>query len=275
MPSNTNINMSERFDRQYKLGEAAVLRDLERAACGCDYGGTSWTTQAEADELSRLLKLAPDVNHLEIGAGSGWPSLYQAKESGCNATLTDVSSEGLRVAENRAGEEGISDRSRFAVAPCFDLPFDNASFDAIGHSDVLCCVEEKRETLKECRRLIRTSGRMAFSVIYLADGVTRTDIDRAAASGPSLIDAPVSYPEMLQQAGWQIEFQRGVTREFAEAIARHAKEYEARADDLAAIMGKGDYAEALAKLRSKQQYIKDGIVKRCVYCVTPTAKAVN
>jgi len=269
MSSNTNIDMSEKFDRQYKLGEAAALRELERAACGCDFGGTSWTTKAEADELSRLLKLAPGVVHLEIGAGSGWPSLYQAKETGCNATLTDVSSEGLRVAEKRAGEEGLSDQCRFALAPCFDLPFDDASFDAIGHSDVLCCVEEKLETLTECRRLIRATGRMAFSVIYLTDGASRDDINRAAAAGPVLIEAPAPYPAMLNETGWQIELQRGVTREFAEAIARHAQEYEARADDLAAIMGKEDYAEGLAKLRGKQQCIKDGIVKRCVYCVTP------
>lgn len=269
MSSTTNIEMQERFDRQYKLGEATAMRELERVACGCDFGGTSWTTKAEADELSRLLKLAPDINHLEIGAGSGWPSLYQAKETGCNAMLTDVSSEGLRIAENRAGEEGISDQCRFSLAPCFELPFDDASFDAIGHSDVLCCVEEKLETLKESRRLIRKDGRMAFSVIYLADGASRADIDRAAAAGPSLIEATAPYPDMLKDTGWHIEFQRGVTREFAEAVARHAKEYEARTDDLTAIMGKDEYAEGLTKLRGKQQYIKDRIVKRCVYCVTP------
>ena len=34
----------ERFSRQSPLGQAAVMREIERAACGCDYGGTIWTS---------------------------------------------------------------------------------------------------------------------------------------------------------------------------------------------------------------------------------------
>jgi len=39
------------------------------------YGGTSWTTKAEADRVGRLLDLAPLDRLLDIGAGAGWPQL--------------------------------------------------------------------------------------------------------------------------------------------------------------------------------------------------------
>ena len=59
----------ERFANDYRLGTAAVVRGIERAVCGCDYGGTSWTTRDEAQRLGELLSLAPGVRLLEIGAG--------------------------------------------------------------------------------------------------------------------------------------------------------------------------------------------------------------
>jgi hypothetical protein len=31
----------ERFSTRYRLGQADLVKDIERAVCGCDYGGTS------------------------------------------------------------------------------------------------------------------------------------------------------------------------------------------------------------------------------------------
>ena len=50
----TTIDMSEKFDRQYKLGEASALRELERAACGYDYGGRmgiGWEASGIASDI--------------------------------------------------------------------------------------------------------------------------------------------------------------------------------------------------------------------------------
>ena len=45
------------FTRDYELGRAAVLRELECCVLGCDYGGTSWTTRSEASRIAELLEL--------------------------------------------------------------------------------------------------------------------------------------------------------------------------------------------------------------------------
>ncbi|MCH9000317.1 MAG: hypothetical protein IID48_18925, partial [Proteobacteria bacterium] len=59
----------ERFANEYRLGRAEVVRAIERRVCGCDYGGTSWTTRDEALRLGGLLGLAPGRRLLEVGAG--------------------------------------------------------------------------------------------------------------------------------------------------------------------------------------------------------------
>ena len=35
----------EGLSRLYRLGPSQVMREIERRICGCDYGGTSWTTR--------------------------------------------------------------------------------------------------------------------------------------------------------------------------------------------------------------------------------------
>lgn len=51
--------LAEDFARQYERLQNTVFQNMERKVCGCDYGGTSWTTREEADRISELLNLAP------------------------------------------------------------------------------------------------------------------------------------------------------------------------------------------------------------------------
>ena len=53
------------------LAHAPVRLEIERRVCGCDYGGTSWTTVDEARQAAGLLRLGPGKRLLDIGAGSG------------------------------------------------------------------------------------------------------------------------------------------------------------------------------------------------------------
>ena len=95
------------FAMQYRQGQLPVLQAVERAVCGCDFGATSWATRDEADQITAALALAPGVHLLEIGAGSGWPGLYLAEESGCDVTLIDLPLDGLLIAAARAARDGV------------------------------------------------------------------------------------------------------------------------------------------------------------------------
>jgi hypothetical protein len=44
---------------------------LMRCILGCAYGGTSWTTKAEASPIAELLDLRSGDELLDVGAGSG------------------------------------------------------------------------------------------------------------------------------------------------------------------------------------------------------------
>jgi SAM-dependent methyltransferase len=181
------------FADSYEISSLPAMQAIERTVLGCDYGGTSWTTAEQVQLTVRKLRLGKGDHVLDIGAGSGWPGLFLATQSGCGVTLLDIPQNALRKALARANCDHIGDRVVAVAASGDALPFAETSFDAISHSDVLCCLPEKIQMLNECR----------LTVIRIADGLRKADYERVVELGPPFVEAPASYAEMLETTGWQ------------------------------------------------------------------------
>jgi SAM-dependent methyltransferase len=187
-----------------KLYETLRRHWMERKPCPCDYEVKGYTTRDEARRMAMLLDLQPGRHLLDVGAGAGWPGLYFAKETGCEAVLVDLPLHELQVATERAVRDQISDRCRVAVAEGSRLPFRDGSFDAVSHSEVLCCLEDKRGVLEDCRRVIRDDGRMVFTVIWITPGLSRTDHKRALEAAWGFAESETDYPTLLEQTKWTV-----------------------------------------------------------------------
>jgi ubiquinone/menaquinone biosynthesis C-methylase UbiE len=259
----------DRFEELYARAQLPVMRSIERSVCGCDYGGSSWTTRAEAHRLGAVLGLRTGVRLLDVGAGSGWPGLYLAKRSGCDVALVDLPLSGLRIAARRVLDDRIPGGCWVALADAASLPFRGASFDAISHSDVLCCLREKRAALEDCRRVIRDGGRMAFSVISVAPGLLRDDYRRAVENGPEFIEAETDYPTMLHQTGWDDLDCHDITRDYAVSIRRQLGADEQRRNALQALIGAAEFAGRQAEWRSKLAALDDGLLRREFFVAAP------
>ena len=128
----------QRFGDRYSEERTDVVRQIEWAVIGADFGANGYTTVRQADLLAELLQLRPGMRLLDLGAGRGWPGLYLAARSGCQTVLSDVPVEGLREALARADSEGLAGRVAAAASSARGLPFRAGSFDAVVHTDVLC-----------------------------------------------------------------------------------------------------------------------------------------
>ncbi len=256
------LDQRRRLDARYDWACAPVMLEIERNVCGCDYGGTSWTTREEADRMAEELRLAPGRRLLDLGAGSGWPGLYLAKSTGCEVVLLDLPLNGLKAARDRARADGLAGRSQGMVADAAALPFRESAFDAVSHSDLLCCLVQKRAVLAACRHVIRRQGHMVFTVITVAPGLSPADHHRAVASGPEFVESDSDYRSLLAQTGWKLIAAEDRTARLATSYRRQLEADLARQDDLAALLGAEALAERIDTWRVRLDAVEKGLLRR-------------
>jgi SAM-dependent methyltransferase len=254
--------LARRYAKYAEFHRSAAVRDLERGVCGCDYGSTSWTTRREAEQIAQLLELRPAAKLLDVGAGSGWPGLYLAQLTGCDVVVVDLPLAALRMALERAMADNLSQRCEVVAADGAALPFKDASFDALSHSDVLCCTPDKLGVLRACRRVARDGARTVFTVIALTPSLADSERRIAIASGPTFVDSPDDYAVLLDQSGWCLQERTDLTVEFLQSMRTELEGMRARADALADVFGSDEFTERMKRRQVTIAAVDAGLLRR-------------
>lgn len=97
---------------------------------------------------------------LEIGAGTGHSLPYYRGKAFDELVLTDPDPYMLKRLRKKLAEADIE--AEVVQAPAEELPFSDASFDAVLSVHVLCSVQSVSKTLSEVRRVLKPSGQFRF-----------------------------------------------------------------------------------------------------------------
>jgi ubiquinone/menaquinone biosynthesis C-methylase UbiE len=248
------------------------MQSIERKVCGCNYGANSWTTRTEAEQMAALLRLRPGLRLMDLGAGTGWPGLYMAKRTGCDLVLIDLPLAGLRIAAQRASKDLMPGTCWIVVADAAMLPFPTGSSGAICHSDLLCCLRQKRAVLETCRWVIRPDGRMVFTVISIAPHLSLQEYRRAVADGPEFVESETDYPTLLRQTGWNIVECHDITLHYGASCRRQLQADTEHKDELESLISISEFAERRADWRSQIVAIDDGLLRRELFVAVPDGK---
>ena len=110
----------------------------------------------------------PQGSHLlDIGCGTGLDAVRMAQR-GHNVLATDWSPRMVERAHGRAAAAGVSDRMRTAAIGAHELEQleGQAIFDGVySNLGPLNCLPDVRPVSRECSRLVKTGGRLVFTVI--------------------------------------------------------------------------------------------------------------
>lgn len=95
---------------------------------------------------------------LEVGAGTGANFAYYPE--GLDVVATEPDPYMMRKAEAKAAESKA--RIDLHQAPAAELPFEDASFDTVVGTLVMCSVDDQARALAEVRRVLKPAGEYRF-----------------------------------------------------------------------------------------------------------------
>ncbi len=142
--------------------------------------------------------LPKNATVLDHACGAGTDLLIAARRIGPRGKAIGVDMTPLmrETAQQAAREAGLADRVEIRAGLFEELPVDDASIDVVISNGVLNLSPDKRQALREIRRVLRPGGRL-----YLADVVVQRELTLSARSNPELwaacIGGALPEPELL------------------------------------------------------------------------------
>ena len=99
--------------------------------------------------------MGADAHVLDVATGTGAVAAELVRQHGCRVTGIDPSPDMLRHARTRLHDAGAAGRVELVEGRAEQLPFDDASFDALTVTYLLRYVEDPAATLRELARVLR------------------------------------------------------------------------------------------------------------------------
>jgi demethylmenaquinone methyltransferase / 2-methoxy-6-polyprenyl-1,4-benzoquinol methylase len=126
--------------------------------------------------LVTRVEAGPDERVLDVATGTAAVAIELVRRHGCSVVGLDQSPEMLTEGRARVQQAGLADRIELVEGRAEQLPFEDASFDAVTFTYLLRYVEDPGATLRELARVVRPGGTIAS----LEFGVPPRALPRAA-----------------------------------------------------------------------------------------------
>jgi demethylmenaquinone methyltransferase / 2-methoxy-6-polyprenyl-1,4-benzoquinol methylase len=111
--------------------------------------------------LLAALKPAAGESVLDVSTGTGAVAIDLARR-GCQVTALDLSIDMLTTAARRVKESNLTSSVNMVRGRAEELPFPDASFDAVSFTFLLRYTENTNRPLEEIMRVLRPGGRVAM-----------------------------------------------------------------------------------------------------------------
>ena len=140
--------------------------DLYKRGFAALYDALNWGVEGRLEEYRRETAGRAEGDVLEIGGGTGANLKYYPAQS--NLTVVEPNPHMVKRLRRRAEEFG----REVAIVPDRGerLPFQDASFDSVVTTLVLCSVGDLDGVIREARRVLRQGGRFYFYEHVVASG---------------------------------------------------------------------------------------------------------
>jgi SAM-dependent methyltransferase len=153
------------------LGTIAGALWWRKNPSACPYSQKFWVEAPHPiitrDRLQQVLAPQPGERILEIGPGTGYYTLDMGEWIGPEGTVEifDIQQEFLDHTMLRADERGLSNIVA-TQGDATELPFEDASIDAVILTGVLGEIPDRAAALREIERVLRPGGRLVVGELF-------------------------------------------------------------------------------------------------------------
>ena len=255
------------YDANYGNFQMELYEQIRREAFGEDIGQSSWLTSDEQDRFIPWLDLSQNKIMLDVACGSGGPALRIAEITGCSVVGIDIHEQAISTANSLAEQRNLKERANFRVVDATaQLPFGDASFDAISCIDAINHLPDRKQVLTEWTRILKPGGRLLFTDPITVTGcLSATEIAVRSSIG-SFLFVPTGYDErLIAECGLRLLWREDVTENMATIAERRLAARASSAKALCEIEGKDTFEGQQEFLAVAAQLAKEKRLSRFVY----------
>ena len=176
----------------------------------------------ETDVLAREAGLTASSSVLDVCSALGGPARHLARTIGCTVVGLDGTTKMHTEALRRTLAAGLEGKVSFRLGDALSMPFDDATFDVVWGQDAWCYVTDKARLIRECARVAKTGGVVAFTD-WIETGPMSDEVWTALNTFMVFpyLETLDGYAALAESAGLNVVAREDLSPDFA----RHVQSY--------------------------------------------------
>ncbi len=156
---------------------------------------------------------------LDVCSGVGGPARWLAHQIGCQVTGLELTERRCQAANRLTALARLSGKVEFRCGNALDMPFADGVFDVVISQEAFVHVPDKPRLIRECTRVVRPGGRIAFTDIVQRRKLDDQEMSRLRdeMAYPTL-ETIGGYRKLLRESGCDEIQVEDVSREWARIL---------------------------------------------------------
>lgn len=201
------------------------------------------------DVMIDAADIAPGVEILDVGCGTGAPACRLATEHDVHVVGITTSDAGVLAARQRAADVGVEHRVAFECRDGMDNGLPDASFDRVWVLESSHLMRQRDRLMAECSRVLRPGGILALCDIMLRRPIPFEEVRRLrqplsllrAVFGDARMEALGTYADLARQNELVVNEQRDLTAGTRPTFARWRENAERHRESVIARLTEQDW----------------------------------